>query len=60
MGLFYKPQNRAVLNQPVILGAKHWELSPRAVIYNLLLRTHREGFNKEELYTTYNFTAKRT
>lgn len=52
-GYFTKPQNRASVNQPVLLGFKaEMDLNPRLVITNCTRRSSKER-NKERLVEMY-------
>ncbi len=52
---FTKPKNLASVNQPVILGfPKKISINPRIIVYNCILKSHEEGYDKMKLYLAYN------
>ena len=47
------------VNQPVIFSdSGTWNMNPRAVIHDLILRSNEEGFDKERLYKVYKHAMK--
>ncbi len=58
-GYFTKAKTLASVNQPIVLGVKHYlDLNPRVIVYNCILTSYEEGFDKEMLYKAYNSTME--